>query len=128
MSAPNDRKYQSSHEWALEQDGHVVVGITAVAVERLSDLVFVDLPTVGKAVTQGEVFGEIESVKAVSDLISPISGEVVEVHDSLADELDALAQDPYGAGWMIKVKPADGASLDSLMDSAAYDKHAAEEH
>ena len=128
MSAPNDRKYQESHEWALEQDGLVVIGITAVAVERLSDLVFVDLPAVGKAVEKGAVFGEIESVKAVSDLISPVSGDVVEVHDSLADELDTLAQDPYGAGWMIKIKPAEGSTLDGLLDAEAYDKHAAEEH
>lgn len=124
---PNDRKYQSSHEWALDKDGVIVVGITDVAVEQLSDLVFVDLPSVGKQVKKGEAFGEIESVKAVSELISPVDGTVEEVHEALADDLDILKKDAFGDGWMIKIKASDASQLADLMDGPAYDKHAAEE-
>lgn len=125
--APNDRKYQSTHEWALEQDGLVVVGITDVAVTQLSDLVFVDLPSTGKDVKRGESFGEIESVKAVSELIAPCDGTVEAVHEELADDLDILKKDAFGDGWMIKIKASDASQLEDLMDGPAYDKHAAEE-
>ena len=125
--APNDRKYQATHEWALEKDGLVVVGITDIAVAQLSDLVFVDLPTVGTEVKKGQPFGEIESVKAVSELLSPVDGVVEAVHEELADELDILKDDAYGAGWMVKIKPSSEGQLEGLMDGPAYDKHAAEE-
>ena len=126
-SAPSDRKYLASHEWAKDQDGEIIVGITDVAVELLSDLVYIDLPPVGKKVTQGEVFGEIESVKAVSDLVAPVNGEVTASNEDLADHLDDLAQDPFDKGWMIRIKPDGEASLDALMDAAAYVEHAAVE-
>jgi glycine cleavage system H protein len=127
--APSDRKYNASHEWAQKEGDLVLVGITDVAVKRLSDLVYVELPAKGKKVAQGQVFGEIESVKAVSELISPVTGEIVDVNADLADHLDDLGSDPYGKGWMLKVRPTGDGGLPKLMDAAAYDQHAAsEEH
>jgi glycine cleavage system H protein len=127
--APSDRKYHTTHEWAKSEGDLVLVGITDVAVKRLSDLVYVELPAKGKKVAQGQVFGEIESVKAVSELISPVTGEIVDVNAGLADHLDDLGSDPYGKGWMLKVRPTGDGGLAKLMDAAAYDKHAAaEEH
>lgn len=120
MDAP--RRYAKSHEWArLEDDGTVTVGISAYAVEALTDLVFMQLPDVGSVVTAGEAFGEIESVKAVSDLYAPVSGEVVAVNAELPGKLETLGDDPYGNGWIIKVQPADPGQLDGLLDQAAYD-------
>lgn len=116
------RRYAKSHEWArLEDDGVVTVGISAYAVEALTDLVFMQLPEVGATVTAGESFGEIESVKAVSDLYSPISGEVVAVNAELPGKLETLGDDPYGSGWVIKIKPADVGQLETLLDQTAYD-------
>lgn len=117
---PDDRKYLKSHEWCKTEGDHATVGISDYAVSHLSDLVFLDLPDVGAQVTAGESFGEIESVKAVSDLYSPVSGEVVETNEALADNLDTLNQDAFEAGWMIKVKTSSAA--DDLMDAAAYEK------
>jgi len=118
---PNDRKYAQSHEWSKLEGGVATVGITDFAVSHLSDLVFLDLPETGSTVTAGESFGEIESVKAVSDLYSPVSGDVVEVNSDLPDNLDTLNADAFEAGWMIKVKSS-GESPD-LMDAAAYEEH-----
>ena len=118
---PNDRKYAQSHEWCKIEGGVATVGITDFAVSHLSDLVFLDLPETGSTVTAGESFGEIESVKAVSDLYSPVSGDVVEVNSDLPDNLDTLNADAFEAGWMIKVKSS-GESPD-LMDAAAYEEH-----
>ncbi len=116
------RRYAKSHEWArLEDDGTVTVGISAYAVEALTDLVFMQLPEVGASVTAGESFGEIESVKAVSDLYAPVSGEVVAVNTELPGKLETLGDDPYGSGWVIKIKPADVGQLEPLLDQAAYD-------
>ena len=116
------RRYAKSHEWArLEDDGTVTVGISAYAVEALTDLVFMQLPEVGASVTAGESFGEIESVKAVSDLYAPVSGEVVAVNTELPGKLETLGDDPYGSGWVIKIKPADVGQLETLLDQAAYD-------
>jgi glycine cleavage system H protein len=116
------RRYAKSHEWArLEDDGVVTVGISAYAVEALTDLVFMQLPEVGATVTAGESFGEIESVKAVSDLYAPISGEVVAVNVELPGKLETLGDDPYGSGWVIKIKPADVGQLETLLDQTAYD-------
>jgi len=116
------RRYAKSHEWArLEDDGVVTVGISAYAVEALTDLVFMQLPEVGATVTAGESFGEIESVKAVSDLYAPISGEVVAVNTELPGKLETLGDDPYGSGWVIKIKPADVGQLETLLDQTAYD-------
>lgn len=118
---PDDRKYLKSHEWAKVDGDVATVGISDFAVEHLSDLVFLDLPDVGASVAADESFGEIESVKAVSDLYSPISGEVLEVNQELPDNLDTLKTDPWNAGWMIKIKLS-GESA-SLMDAATYEKH-----
>lgn len=117
---PDDLKYLETHEWARLEGDTVTIGITDFAVKHLTDLVFLDLPEVGDKVTKGERFGEIESVKAVSDLNSPVNGEVIEVHSELQDALDKIAADPYGEGWMIKVKVAPGTTLDDLLDAEAY--------
>ncbi len=122
--------YAESHEWAdISEDGGqkiATIGISAFAIEQLNDLVYMDLPEVGKTVSAGEEFGEVESVKAVSPLYSPVSGEVIEVHSELPDNLDKLNADPYDFGWIIKVKLNDDRGLDSLMDHAAYLKQCAE--
>lgn len=122
--------YAQSHEWAdvVEEGGQKIatVGISGFAIEQLNDLVFMDLPEVGKTVSAGEEFGEVESVKAVSPLYSPVSGEVIEVHAELPDNLDQLNDDPYDFGWIIKVRIDDDASLSSLMDFASYEKQCGE--
>ncbi len=118
---PNDRSYLKSHEWCKIEKDIAIVGISDYAVSHLSDLVFLDLPHKGTTVTAGESFGEIESVKAVSDLYSPVSGEVVEVNKDLPDNLDWLGQEPFGKAWMLKVRIT-GKSPD-LMDGKAYDAH-----
>lgn len=116
------RRYAKSHEWArLEDDGTVTVGISAYAVEALTDLVFMQLPEVGATVKAGESFGEIESVKAVSDLYAPVSGEVVAVNTELPGRLETLGEDPYGSGWVIRIQPADAGQLETLLDQSAYD-------
>lgn len=118
---PNDRKYMPSHEWCKVKGGVATIGITDFAVSHLSDLVFLDLPEVGTTVTAGESFGEIESVKAVSDLYSPASGEIVEVNADLPDNLDTLSADAFGAGWMLKVKVT--SESPDLMNASAYEEH-----
>lgn len=118
---PNDRKYLKSHEWCKIENGIATIGITDYAVSHLSDLVFLDLPNKGASVTTGESFGEIESVKAVSSLYSPVSGEVVDANKELPDNLEMLAQDPFGKAWMIKVKVT--AESQDLLASSAYDAH-----
>lgn len=128
MSVPEGVRVLASHEWA-KKDGEVfLIGITGHAVEQLGDLTFIDLPAEGDEVTQGEQFGEIESVKAVSELNAPVSGTVIAVNEGLADELGPVASDPFGAGWMIKIQPTDPSQFDALLDAAAYEKHAAEGH
>ena len=104
MERPAEAKYAKTHEWVKVEGDIGMVGLTDYAVEHLSDLVYVELPPVGTAVTQKEAFGEIESVKAVVDLNSPVSGEIVEINEGLPDSLELLSDDTYGAGWMIKVK------------------------
>lgn len=118
---PNDRKYLKSHEWCKIENGIATIGITDYAVSHLSDLVFLDLPNKGASVTTGESFGEIESVKAVSSLYSPVSGEVIDANKELPDNLEMLAQDPFGKAWMIKVKVT--AESQDLLASSAYDAH-----
>ena len=115
-------RFAKSHEWIAPGEGGVAtVGISAYAVEALTDLVFMQLPTVGRKVKAGESIGEIESVKAVSDLYAPVSGEIVEVNTSLPDHLETLGKDPFGAGWIVKLRVDDPAELASLLDRAAYD-------
>src|SRR5687768_4664579 len=118
---PTDRSYLKSHEWCKIEDGVATIGITDFAVSHLSDLVFLDLPKKGASVTVGESFGEIESVKAVSSLYSPVGGEVIDVNTALTDNLEWLAQEPFGKAWMLKVKVA--SKSPDLMTAAAYDAH-----
>jgi glycine cleavage system H protein len=117
---PNDRKYLKTHEWCKIENGVATLGITDHAVAELSDLVFLDLPAPGAAVTAGQAFGEIESVKAVHDLYSGVSGKVIESNDTLTEDLETLARDPFGAGWMVKIQVT-GESPD-LVDAAAYEE------
>jgi len=124
---PTNARYTRTHEWVIVEGDVATVGITDYAVEHLSDLTFIDLPQVGAVVKQFEPFGEIESVKAVEDINAPVSGEVIEVNDALRDQLELLSQDPYGAGWMIKVKIADPAELDKLMSLDDYNSFCEEE-
>lgn len=126
MDFPDDRRYSKTHEWAMTDGELVRVGITSFAAEQLGDIIYLDLPEVGREVEAGAVFGEIESVKAVSDLIAPISGEVVEVNESVADDLDAIAADPWSA-WMIAIAPSDPAQMNALLAAAAYAKLCEEE-
>ena len=118
---PTDRSYMKSHEWCKIENGIATIGITDFAVSHLSDLVFLDLPAKGASVTIGESFGEIESVKAVSSLYSPISGEVLDTNRDLPDNLEWLAQEPFAKAWMIKVKLT--SKSPDLMTAAAYDAH-----
>lgn len=129
---PEQLLFAKSHEWVfVEPDatgGKVAtIGISAFALEALTDLVHIELPKIGRVLKAGQAFGEIESVKAVSDLYSPVDGAVVEVHDKLVGELENLPQDPYGNGWIVKIKLSDEAGLGSLMDYAAYKKQCEEE-
>ena len=118
---PNDCKFLKSHEWCKIENGVATIGITDYAVSHLSDLVFLDLPKQGASVTVGESFGEIESVKAVSSLYSPVSGEVIAVNKELPDHLEWLGEGPFTKAWMLKVKVT--AESPDLMNTAAYDAH-----
>lgn len=120
MEHPADLKYSVEHEWIRVDGDTGVVGITSFAAEQVGDIVFVELPAVGTAITQGKPFGVIESVKAVSELFAPVSGEVIEVNTALADAPEGVGEAPYGDGWLVKVKVANPAELDNLMDVAAY--------
>ena len=123
--------YADTHEWVLVEDQDAAkiatVGISKFAVEQLTDLVYIELPSVGTETQSGKEFGEGESVKAVSPLYSPVDGEVVEVNESLKDALETLNDDAYDGGWMMKVRLSDEASLSKLLDHAAYEKQCADE-
>ena len=119
---PAELKYVASHEWLrLEADGSVTVGITDHAQELLGDIVFVELPEVGAYLAADEQAGVVESVKAASDIYAPIAGEILEVNQELVDAPDTANTDPYGAAWFFRIKPANAADLDGLMDAAAYE-------
>ncbi|MCE2470076.1 MAG: glycine cleavage system protein GcvH [Dehalococcoidia bacterium] len=121
MEAPDDRKYSKEHEWVvLHDDGTALVGISDFAQNQLGDVVFVELPKVGAALAQFDQMGEIESVKAVSDLYTPVGGEVVEVNADVVNKPETVNEDPYGKGWLIKVRMDNAAELDNLMDAAQY--------
>ncbi|QDU87494.1 Glycine cleavage system H protein [Pirellulimonas nuda] len=128
---PEQLLYAKSHEWVHVEEAGVkqvaTVGISAFAVEALTDLVFIELPRTGRPVTPQESFCEIESVKAVSDIYAPVAGEVVQVNDKLADHLELFSDDPYGEGWICKIEITDPAGLKALMDYEAYQKMCAEE-
>jgi len=117
-----EMKFAKSHEWVRkEADGLATIGVSAYAVEALTDLVFMQLPAVGRRVKAGESFGEIESVKAVSDLYAPVSGEIVAVNTALPNALEMLGKDPYDSGWLVRIRPDDAREFDALLDRAAYD-------
>lgn len=120
MDFPEDLKYTEEHEWVLVEDDTVTIGITDFAQEQLGDVVFVELPDEGDVLEAGKSFGVVESVKAVSDVYAPISGEVVEVNETLPDEPELLNNSPYEDGWMLKIKLADDAEFGELMDAAEY--------
>ena len=121
---PNDRSYLKSHEWCKIENGIATIGITDFAVSHLSDLVFLDLPNKGGNVTIGESFGEIESVKAVSGLYSPVSGEIIEVNKDLTDNLEWLSSDPFAKAWMLKIKVT--SLSQELQNAAAYEGNCVE--
>jgi len=122
MNFPDNLKYTSEHEW-IRLDGEVAyIGITDYAQDQLGDIVFVDVPSVGDTLAAGEVFGTIEVVKTISDLFLPVSGEIIEINASLEDNPELVNSDPYGEGWIVKVKPSDLSELDTLLDAPAYRK------
>ncbi len=122
---PSELKYTDTHEWVRDEgDGIVSVGITAFAVNELSDIVFMELPSAGGRVKKGSPFGAVESVKAVFDLNSPVSGEVVDVNGSLVEDAEVLKSDPYKEGWMIKVKLDEPGELEGLLDEKSYSEQA----
>ena len=118
---PDDLKYDREHEWVRVEGDIAVIGISDFAQDQLGEVVFVDLPDVGSDVTGGETFGEVESVKSVSDLFSPVTGSVVEKNDGLSDTPETVNSDAYGDGWLIKVKISDPSELDALMSAADYE-------
>ena len=117
---PEDLLYHPEHDWAKIDGDVATFGITWFAQDALGEVVFFDPPEVGSSVSAGEFYAEVESVKAVSDVIAPLSGEIVEVNTALADTPEAINEDPYGAGWMVRVKLSDTGEIDSLMDADAY--------
>ena len=123
---PADLRYTKDHEWVRVDGDEATVGVTAFAAQQLGDVVFVDLPAPGKAVEQFATFGVVESVKAVSDLFAPIGGEVVEANAALADNPELVNSDPFGAGWMIRLKIADAGQVAGLLEPAAYEQLVAE--
>ncbi|TMQ15647.1 MAG: glycine cleavage system protein GcvH [Candidatus Rokuibacteriota bacterium] len=125
-NVPGDLKYTRDHEWARQEGGRMRVGITAYAQEQLGDVVFVELPKVGARVTAKQAFGVVESVKAVSDLFAPVTGEVVEANADLAHKPEIVNQDPYGKGWMIVVTPADAKQWEQLLSAAQYEEFLAQ--
>jgi len=120
---PDDLRYSSEDEWARADGDTVVVGITDYAQDQLGDIVFVELPEVGAQFNAGDIFGVVESVKAVSDFYAPVGGEVVEVNEELTDRPEAVNGECYGEGWMVVLAPSDPGELDSLLDAEGYRKH-----
>jgi len=120
MSLPAQLKYTTDHEWVRIEGDMAFIGITDYAQGELGEIVYVDVPTEGETVAAGEVFGSIEAVKTVADLLMPVEGEVVELNAALEDQPELVNNDPYGEGWIIKVKMADPAKVETLMDAAAY--------
>jgi glycine cleavage system H protein len=124
---PQTLRYAPTHEWASQQGDLVTVGISKFAVEQLTDIVYLELPQVGDHVFAGESFGEVESVKAVSDLYAPVNGEVVEVNEPLIENPTPITEDPYGQGWVIKIRIEPGTTLDKLLTAEQYEKQIASE-
>jgi glycine cleavage system H protein len=122
MNIPSNLKYTKDHEWILVEGSHAIVGITDYAQGELGDIVFIEIETVGEKLAREEVFGTIEAVKTVSDLFMPVGGEVLEVNPDLESSPDLVNKDPYGQGWLIKVKIDNASELNQLLDAAAYEK------
>lgn len=125
MKFDADVKYQKSHEWARFEGETIIVGISDYAQDSLGDVVFVELPEVGNSLQQGDSFGVVESVKAASDVFIPVSGEVIEINEELADNPELINEDPFGKGWIVKIKPSDMSELDSLMNAQDYETYTA---
>ncbi len=123
MNIPGNLKYSKEHEWVRIEGETAVIGITEFAQNELGDIVFVEVETEGETLDRQEIFGTIEAVKTVSDLYLPLSGEVLEFNEALADSPELINQDPYGEGWIIKLKIADPSEINDLMDDAAYKAH-----
>ena len=117
---PEDLRYHREHDWARVEDGEAVLGITWYAQDALGELVHYEPPETGATVAQGSSYGEVESVKAVSEIIAPLSGEVIEVNQAVIDAPETVNEDPYGAGWLIRIKLGDPSEADGLLDAAAY--------
>jgi len=128
VAYPEDVRYTREHEWARLEQGTVTVGITSYATDQLGDVVFVELPDVGRALEAGKPFGVVEAVKTVSDLYAPVTGEVVEVNTALSDNPALVNQEPFGEGWMIRIRPADPAAVNRLLSSQDYERHVEEQH
>ena len=125
---PGDLKFTKSHEWVrMNDDGSVTVGISDSAQDQLGDMVFIEVPEAGQSVTAEEACAVVESVKAASDVYAPVSGEIVEANESLADSPETVNQDAYGEGWIFRIKPSDAGELDALMDADAYGQFLASE-
>ena len=122
MNVPENLKYSKEHEWVRVEGDVAVIGITHFAQSELGDIIYVDIETVGEELEADDIFGTVEAVKTVSDLFLPISGEVLEFNEKLEDEPELVNTDPYGDGWMIKLKIADSSELDELMDAEGYTK------
>ena len=120
-SYPDDLLYHSEHDWARIDGDQATFGITWYAQDQLGEVVFLDPPKVGATVTKDEPYAEVESVKAVSDVIAPLSGEIVEVNDGLGDKPESINDDPYGQGWLVRVRLSDSSETESLMDASSYE-------
>jgi glycine cleavage system H protein len=120
VDIPETLRYSEDHEWLRTEGGEGVIGITAYAADELGDVVFVELPQVGRRLARGEVFGVIESVKTASDLFAPVAGEVIAVNEALGDDPELVNSEPYGGGWMVRLRLDDAAAAEELMDAAAY--------
>ncbi len=125
-NTPSDCKYTDTDEWVRLEGGEAVVGLTDYAQDKLSDIVYVEFPEVGESFDKGDEFGEVESVKASAPIKMPISGQVIAINEGLEDAWEAVNQDAYGGGWIIRITPSDASELDGLMDAAAYTKYCTE--
>jgi glycine cleavage system H protein len=127
MEIPPGLKYSKEHEWVATEDGVATIGITDYAQDQLGEIVYVELPAVGDKVSKDDPFGVVESVKAVSDIYAPLTGSVVEINEGLPESPEAVNEDPYGDGWLIKIKVSDLSELDDLMDNEEYEQMVAKE-
>ncbi len=127
MNIPSDVKYSETHEWIKVEGGSATIGLTDFAQQELGDIVFVEVPEIGDEITSGSEMGSVESVKAVSEIVAPLTGKVEEFNEALADEPELINNDPYGSGWLIKIALSDTSELDGLMDAEDYKKYVADQ-